>query len=242
MREEYKVAKSGAFITLTYTEENVPKIFAEGSIKQTLEPKDFTDFMKRLRDHDKRLAGRKNNIRYFACGEYGEKTHRPHYHAIVFNLDRKTIAKLKTGEIWEKGFTVVGDVERKSINYVVDYVQKKYHKLLPGQKPTFTRMSLKPGLGYAYVQRNKDRHLFHENIFQYDKGYEQTPLPDYFLKKIFGDQEWVKEELERYFEENEAVINRHLEIRYPKDPFGGKMAEKEHKNYLRIRKQKKRSI
>jgi hypothetical protein len=39
----------------------------------------FQKFMKRLRDRIKPLK-----IRFFHCGEYGDKTRRPHYHALIF--------------------------------------------------------------------------------------------------------------------------------------------------------------
>lgn len=38
-------------------------------------------FFKRLR---KKFG---EGIRYFACGEYGSKNGRPHYHALLFNFD-----------------------------------------------------------------------------------------------------------------------------------------------------------
>ena len=52
------------FITLTYNPENLPE-------HNTLVKKHFQDFMKRLRKHKK--ANKNNKIRYFHCGEYGEK-------------------------------------------------------------------------------------------------------------------------------------------------------------------------
>ena len=44
-----------------------------------LKKSDFQKFIKRLRkDYD---------IKYFACGEYGDKTLRPHFHAILFGVN-----------------------------------------------------------------------------------------------------------------------------------------------------------
>ena len=73
------------FITLTYDNQHLPK-------HNTLIKKDFQDFMKRLRK--KKRSTTKNPIRFFHCGEYGEKFGRPHYHAILFNTqfrDRETL-------------------------------------------------------------------------------------------------------------------------------------------------------
>ena len=114
------------FITLTYDNENLPN-------HNTLIKKDFQDFMKRLRK--KKKASTKNPIRFFHCGEYGEKFGRPHYHAILFNTnfrDRETLQGhkgLTTSEtlnkLWGKGHTSIGDVTFESAAYVAGYVQKK---------------------------------------------------------------------------------------------------------------------
>lgn len=61
------------FVTLTYADEHLPP---DGSLCK----RDLTLFLKRLR---KSRPGQK--IRYFACGEYGERLRRPHYHLILFN-------------------------------------------------------------------------------------------------------------------------------------------------------------
>ena len=114
------------FITLTYNDQNLPE-------HNKLVKKDFQDFMKRLRKHKK--ANTKNPIRFFHCGEYGEKFGRPHYHAILFNTnfnDRKPIPgqkNLTTSDtlkrLWGKGHVSIGDVTFQSASYVAGYVQKK---------------------------------------------------------------------------------------------------------------------
>ena len=81
---ELKTTEKSCFITLTYSDENNPII---------LKKSDFQKFIKRLRkDYD---------IKYFACGEYGDKTLRPHFHAILFGVnfsdDKIIFSKSKKG-------------------------------------------------------------------------------------------------------------------------------------------------
>jgi len=59
------------FLTLTYDDVHLPG-------DQSLQPKHLTDFFKRLR---KKVE---YPIRYYAVGEYGEETERPHYHIALF--------------------------------------------------------------------------------------------------------------------------------------------------------------
>lgn len=54
----------------------------DACIKETgLDPEELTRFIKRVRKHFE-----PTKIKYFACGEYGGQTLRPHYHIIFFNL------------------------------------------------------------------------------------------------------------------------------------------------------------
>ena len=71
---EASLHEKNCFITLTFNNEWLPK---DGS----LDVRDFQLFMKRLR---KKYG---EGIRFFHCGEYGEKFRRPHYHACLFNFD-----------------------------------------------------------------------------------------------------------------------------------------------------------
>lgn len=113
---ESKYHDSNYFLTLTYDEDHVPRSVspASGQTVLTLCPEHLTLFWKRLRK-----AG--FSFRYFAAGEYGDVTFRPHYHAIVFGLDLtdlKEVGASPTGDkyyqsetinkIWSHGHVTIG--------------------------------------------------------------------------------------------------------------------------------------
>ena len=75
INEELKISSSAYFVTLTYEHE---PITPDG--EPTLDYRDIQLFMKRLR------KCQDEKIRYFIVGEYGSKTGRPHYHALLFNI------------------------------------------------------------------------------------------------------------------------------------------------------------
>lgn len=68
----YPSLQDHAFVTLTVSDDRLHEVFP-GS---RLQHRPFQLFMKRLRK-------RGVDVRYLMCGEYGERTHRPHYHAIL---------------------------------------------------------------------------------------------------------------------------------------------------------------
>lgn len=128
------------FITLTYDEEHVPKVVDEDSIGFTLRKEDAQQFIKNLRRFFDYHNEKK--FRFYLCGEYGEFTHRPHFHAILFGLDpevdlrcEEVIGKNELGQpyfkspvldkVWNKGYTLACDVSYETCNYVARYVTKK---------------------------------------------------------------------------------------------------------------------
>lgn len=153
---ESQMHEHNQFLTLTYKEEELVYGAAEHGI---LYPRHLTLFFKRLRKH----AG--PGLRYFACGEYGERYNRPHYHAIVFGLDvkdrevkpSKGSNKLYRSDsldaIWTHGDVTIGDVSFESCAYVARYVMKKrmgntadtYEE--EGISPEFVVMSRMPPKG-----------------------------------------------------------------------------------------------
>lgn len=121
---EAQMHDNNAFITLTYAPEHLPDDYS-------IHKEELQKFFKRLR----KATGQK--IRYFACGEYGEKGSRPHYHAIIFGYDfpDKQLHSM-SGEnqlyrspllerVWKKGYSLIGNVSFDSAAYVARYVMKK---------------------------------------------------------------------------------------------------------------------
>lgn len=73
-------------------------------------------------------------LRFFMCGEYGDNTHRPHYHAILFGFyppDARPLPGTKLSvsdflsDVWPFGFHTVARVEPDCVSYVAGYVDKK---------------------------------------------------------------------------------------------------------------------
>lgn len=157
-----------SFITLTYDDEHLP---VDGKINK----RDLQLFFKRLR--------KKYKFRYFAVGEYGEATRRPHYHAIIFGQnfmhDKEPINEiLYTSETlakaWGKGLISVGEVNIKSIMYAAGYAQKKI-----ADPDTFNLMSRKPAIGTAWLNKYKDELI--QNGFVVIDGQKFT-IPKHYIR------------------------------------------------------------
>ena len=86
----------------------------------------YKSFFKRLR---KQYAKRSNGIklRYYACGEYGDRYGRPHYHAIVCGLSLRDEDKALVRLSWPFGLCHFGTATPDSISYVCQYIDKKVY-------------------------------------------------------------------------------------------------------------------
>uniref|UniRef100_A0AAU8B6H5 Replication initiator protein n=1 Tax=Dulem virus 148 TaxID=3145625 RepID=A0AAU8B6H5_9VIRU len=201
---ELQYHDSAYFVTLTYDDFHVPKSYypdpetGEAHTSYTLCKRDFQLWMKRLR---KKFSDDK--IRFFACGEYGGSTKRPHYHAILFGLHLNDLEKYKTvregdsyytyynspslQETWSYGFVVVGEVTWESCAYVARYVTKKfsgeqaefYEKF--GLVPEFSDMSRRPGIARQYYDDHGKAIYDHAYInISTPKGGKKFKPPRYF--------------------------------------------------------------
>lgn len=202
LRKELQDSDSAFFITLTYNTDNVP-LTKNGYM--SLNKRHLQLFFKRLR-----WSQGDNRIKYYLAGEYGSKTMRPHYHAIIFNLDLKTLetglAKLClaypeiylkgdflfNSPLWPYGQITIGTVTLASIGYTLKYISK------PSQIPKhrnddrlreFSLMS--KGLGKRYIQKNK--HWHHDSLVErfylpIEEG-KKIAIPRYYKEKIYtGEQ------------------------------------------------------
>lgn len=209
---EASLHENNMFLTLTYRPENIPP---HGSLNK----KHFQDFMKRYRF----WVGRK--IRFFHCGEYGESTNRPHYHALIFGhefSDRKLHANIggnnlyssdKLEELWTHGHCLIGNVTFESAAYVARYVTKKitgpkalehYNtinyetgEVLTERTPEYVTMSRRPGIGKDWFDR------YTSDVFPLDeiilRGKKLKP-PRYY------NQQYEKTNPDQYFQIKAARI------------------------------------
>lgn len=159
-----------SFLTLTFANEHLP-------VDYSVDVRDTQLFLKRLRDH---IEPRK--IRFFLCGEYGDKDQRPHYHIILFNYaflhDRKLLKTTRNGDklytsatlekLWPFGQSSIGNVTFNSAAYTARYAMKKItgdkaeahylrehplHHFIVRTKPEFLTMSRRPGIGFPWINK-----------------------------------------------------------------------------------------
>lgn len=202
LEQEYLDSDSAFFVTLTYTDFHIPRTKEH---IPTLRKKDLQNYIKRLRnDHVKyvseQLNIKKNEvkkvskpIRYYAVGEYGSKTRRPHYHMLIFNYDIANLAPITdqwkcTATNTSLGFTDIGTVTQASINYVTKYMFKPFSIKDLREKP-FSIMSKKPIIGHAYLEKYGAHHIKNEDLTVRDMKGNVKRLPKAFLHRLFTNKE-----------------------------------------------------
>ncbi len=184
--------QGSSFITLTYRNraECNRQQLRDGYHVPTdysLNKQHFQKFIKRLRKHFPQ------KIRYFHCGEYGDETLRPHYHACLFNCSFRdqTVFSETEGittysspileKLWPYGFSTVGELNFQTASYVAGYILKKItgnqateeylrndeYGVAYWVEPPYVTMSLKPGIGHEFYQKYKT------DFFPSD----ETPVP-----------------------------------------------------------------
>jgi hypothetical protein len=209
---EKKLHKASSFITLTYDTEQLP----EGG---TLVKRDFQLFMKRMRKL--RPSGKPNptcpeeyGLRFYMCGEYGERNGRPHYHALFLNTDfpdKVPFSKNRRGDVyyrsdelrctWTHGHVLVGEVNFDTSAYVARYCMSKvtgdladshyevYDRdgVVHRRLSEYTDMSRKPGLGSGYYSRFGSEVRAHDSVIV--NGREVRPPRFYDTKFELIDPE-----------------------------------------------------
>ena len=181
--KEMKQHEENCFITLTFDDQRAKNPLSTF----TLIKKDFSNFMKRLRKN----TGKKG-IKFFHCGEYGEKHSRPHHHALLFGYDfpdKKQIQDSKLGhkqfdsEILLKAWQNQGDVTISEANYATAQYIAKYctkvwteskasprtqEEIYNGVLPEYISMSRGgrngKGIGYGFYNDYKDETYRDDNV------------------------------------------------------------------------------
>lgn len=235
------------FVTLTYNEKFRP---ISQSGQPTLDKKRFTDFMKRLR---KKFG--KCRIRYFQCGEYGEKNNNPHHHMVLFgpllhdnveiSFDEKTDYKLyinpRIMETWSDpvtkesyGFHTVGELTPESALYVAKYATKKVYgelreKIYGDRIPEYATMSNRPGLGHEFVRKYYND-IYRQDRFVVKDGFIVRP------PKFFDD--WYKKNFGENFEEIQ-LERRNYAIEHEEKDWQRLLTKEKYKQLLSERKRER---
>lgn len=205
LKEEERCSLNAFFVTLTYAEQVLP-ISDTGF--PTLVKKHLQDFLKRLRhhvnkmpiedynyematafeSHEERLKEAFKGVRYYAVGEYGEHTYRPHYHLLLFNVPIPIMENLP--QVWNYGLCHVGKVEQRSIMYCLSYhitANKKGSEKME-RAPEFQTMSRNPGIGHTYVSDYGSWKQKAGTMYVVNDGYKLR-MPRYWKDKIFSEEQ-----------------------------------------------------
>lgn len=180
LMKEYERSLTAHFVTLTYNTDHVP-ITPKGFMSIT--KRDIQLFFKRLRK-----LSPQHKIKYYACGEYGGKTFRPHYHIILFNADIDQIQFA-----WSLGEIHVGEVNEASVGYTLKYISKP--SKVPIHKnddrcPEFALMSKKMGDNYLSKNMIKwHKKDINNRMYVPLKGGQKIAMPRYYKQKIYSDLE-----------------------------------------------------
>ncbi|QXP08617.1 MAG: replication initiator protein [Arizlama microvirus] len=220
---EAQMHSRNSFLTLTYAPENMPW---NGSVSK----REAQLFMKRLRKEIE------TKIRFFTCGEYGDKSGHPHYHSIIFGYDFSgdrvfhkltdrgdrlyTSAQLE--KVWPYGHALIGDVTPQSGAYVAGYVTKKiggepaaahYSRVHPFRdevhqvEPEFALQSRRPGLGFTWYEKHK-ADAFPSDFIVID-GKERA-VPRYYTLKLQQHDQTITRHLPAYDLTLETTLSKEV--------------------------------
>lgn len=204
-----------SFITLTYDKEHLPPDYS-------IHLRVWQLFMKKLRNHVPQ------KLRFFACGEYGDKDLRPHYHALIFGWMPPDLQKYRVTPkghivfkskfldgIWENGLTFTGTVTYQSAGYCARYVVKKQrHDLNPEHytrihpdtgrivtvEPEFAVQSRNPGLGSSWFDK------YSSDCFPSDFliiNQKKISVPSFYTRKL------SEKEIQTYKRSRKAKAVKH---------------------------------
>lgn len=199
------------FVTLTYSDECLPPFAG-------LDVSHLQKFMKRLRKSfvgQELTSDSRRPIRFFAAGEYGTTTDRPHFHVALFNLrfPEWRLGKTETPELerlWPLGSHQLRPFDGAAAAYIAGYAVKKVRGKLEREarygavdtatgewleRPReFVVMSRRPGIGGFFFERYRS---------DFERGYVTEPggarrrLPRFYRKRLLMDEKFAARDEER---------------------------------------------
>lgn len=227
------------FVTLTYDAEHIPYANVEYDYANmeaelynpTLKKKDFQTFMKLLRYYHKE-TGNDKKLKYYACGEYGARRGRPHYHMVLLNLANADLIR----KAWKGGRVDIKPMKDGALRYVLKYMAKSKVTNEDKQKE-FALVSQGIGTNYLWNDDGSPTaaHEYHmrsaEHCFVRANGIPLA-MPKYFKDKIYDEKMRAKvtRHQQRKVDEREKEALRRIKKKFPK------LSEKELLNLLELRR------
>lgn len=208
---ELRHSVSAYFLTMTYDDINMPRVNGVG----TLHKRDCQLFMKRLRNNQRKLIAKMYKctlkkadqlvrdipdlkIKYYLVGEYGEKTRRPHYHALLFNVLPTVMEDVNS--IWQKGSCVLGDVTPLSINYCTKYMLKQQFGKNDWREKPFSTMSRRPAIGMQYL-KYADHHKQTGSITVRNVNGNFQAMPRFYRDRIWIEKQTRMQVIDKAIQE-----------------------------------------
>jgi len=188
---EASMHEENSFVTMTYNDDNLPD-------DMSLNHEHVQKFMKRLR---KQYNDRK--VRYYVCGEYGDRYSRPHYHMCLFGMDfshdrtkysenggNTLFNSVSLDNVWGMGDCQIGNLTIQSASYVARYVVDKQYKSdyeavdsatgeIHMRMQPYCAMSLRPAIGKKWVEKYVNEVYVHGDGDCYADGRFHKP-PRYY--------------------------------------------------------------
>lgn len=186
LEEERKGSDFYIWLTLTYADEYLP--LSPVNKQPCVSKSDCRTFFEALRKKYPQVK-----VKHFLVSEYGPKTYRPHYHALLFattdNKDTKYLYNLKKQmsdwieqKGWKRGFTYIKNAHVNVYSYVTKYCCKPELIGFHPEVPPFTLIS--PGIGISFLERQEaDKMIITDNYSTLYRG-KKMELPRYFKQKI----------------------------------------------------------
>lgn len=213
---EAMLYEESSFVTLTYNDTHLPPY---GGLRYG----DLQKFWKRLRKS-------RGKMRYYAVGEYGDKSLRPHYHACIFGhafcTDRIIVRTdpylLWTSpaleQAWGLGEVRVGALDFRTARYTASYVTKKLRS-----KQKYVRVDEETG---ELIALEQPRAFMSRNLGKkwWEQNYHHVTAHDMVV--INGQRQKPPKAYDRWLEEkSELALEMLKEERREKGKEKGKRGE-----------------
>lgn len=204
----------GLFVTLTYSDKYLPK---DGQLCK----KDLQVYFKNLRY-------RVPDMVYYACGEYGAKYGRPHYHYVLWSdspIDWHYISSC-----WYRGCRVdIKPFIDSRGAYVCKYTMKQIGFDYADKQPPFALMSKSLGLSFVYKFHYEDgKRVYDKGNLTFDaqviralnlftvtnRSGRIIPLPRYYKELLYTPEQIAEHSVKCCFDNFDRMYNDKLYLEH----------------------------